>query len=248
MTGVAAQWCGAAPPAYRRTLEQRWKMEDAIRRRGAHGAWFSAASHRSPPSSPPTTTSRSTPKRSHAAAGRLQEEVEAEIGWMYETCHTDGRTMGRIDYTVWSEVFSCPNCAGEVVLLDEALNPATRRTRTAFPCPHCAAKLTKDNLARSFETLADPASGEPWKRIRLRPVLIHYSVDGARHEKAPDDADLEILDRVAGLPLPLEVPTNALPIDEMYPRIAPCAERVHPRAPPVPAPGPRGPWRRCGGA
>ena len=27
MTGVAAQWCGTAPPAWRRTLEQRWEAE-----------------------------------------------------------------------------------------------------------------------------------------------------------------------------------------------------------------------------
>ena len=215
MTGVAAQWCGAAPPAYRRTLEQRWQADGRPppawgARRVVLGdlspaATFIAANYNLP----------FDVEAFHAAAGRLLEEVEAEIGWMYETRHTDGRT-GRIDYTVWSEVFSCRNCAGEVVFLDEALDPATRRTRTVFPCPHCAAKLAKDNLVRSFETLADPASGKPWKRIRLRPVLIHYRVDGARHEKAPDDADLEILDRVAGLPLPPEVPTNAFPIDEMY--------------------------------
>ncbi len=215
MTGVAAQWCGTAPPAYRRTLEQRWHAEGRPppawgARRVVLGdlspaATFIAANYNLP----------FDVDAFHTAAGRLLEEVDDEIGWMYETRHTDGRT-GQINYTVWSEVFSCPNCAGEVVFLDEALDPATRRTRTAFPCPHCAAKLTKDNLVRSFETLADPATGQPWKRIRLRPVLIHYSMDGARHEKAPDDADLEILDRVAGLPLPPEVPTNAFPIDEMY--------------------------------
>ena len=236
MTGVAAQWCGAAPPAYRRTLEQRWHAEGRPppawgTRRVVLGdlspaATFIAANYNLP----------FDVEAFHAAAGRLLEEVEAEIGWMYETRHTDGRTTGRINYTVWSEVFLCPNCAGEVGFLDEALDPATRRTRTAFPCPHCAAKLTKDNLVRSFETLADPASGKPWKRIRLRPVLIHYSVDGARHEKAPDDADLVILDRVAGLPLPPGGADQRLPHRRDVPRIAAGAEGVHARASPVPAP------------
>ena len=150
------------------------------------------------------------------AAAELLTEVEAEIGWMYETLHTDGRTAGRINYTVWSEVFTCPDCAGEVVFFDEALDKGTRRTRSTFPCPHCTVKLTKDNLVRSFETLADPASGQPWKRIRLRPVLINYSVGEARYQKEPDADDLQVLNRVAGLPLPPEVPTNAFPIDEMY--------------------------------
>ena len=135
---------------------------------------------------------------------------------MYETLHTDGQTTGRINYTVWSEVFSCPECAGEVVFLNEALDTTTWRTRSTFPCPHCTVMLTKDTLVRSFETLADPATGQPWRRIRLRAVLINYSVGEARYEKAPDSADLDVLDRVGNLPLPSEVPTNAFPIDEMY--------------------------------
>ena len=216
MTGVAAQWCGTAPPAYRRTLEQRWKAEERDppewgARRVLLGdlspaATFIAANYNIP---------FDVAAFSEAAA-QLLKEVDAEIGWMYETLHTDGQTAGRINYTVWSEVFSCPDCAGEVVFVDEALDRATRRTRPAFPCPHCAVALTKDNLVQSLETLADPASGQPWKRIRLRPVLINYSVGDARYEKAPDAADLHVLDRIAGLPLPSEVPTNAFPIDEMY--------------------------------
>ena len=79
---------------------------------------------------------------------------------MYKTLHTDGKTKGRINYTVWSEVFSCPECIGEIVFLDEALDKKTQKTRSAFPCPHCSTELTKDNLERSFETLVDPASGE----------------------------------------------------------------------------------------
>lgn len=59
---------------------------------------------------------------SFAKAGkRLLKSLEQDIGWMYETVHSDGATKGRIDYTVWSEVFSCPECAGIVNFLDEAL-------------------------------------------------------------------------------------------------------------------------------
>ena len=80
------------------------------------------------------------------AAARLLKEIETEIGWMYETLHTDGKTKGRINYTVWSEVFSCPECAEQVVFLDEALDKETKRTRARFPCPHCSTELAKDNL------------------------------------------------------------------------------------------------------
>ena len=48
-------------------------------------------------------------------ARRILKEVEEEYGWMYDTMHTDGKTKGRINYTVWSDVFVCPECAEEVV-------------------------------------------------------------------------------------------------------------------------------------
>ena len=47
-----------------------------------------------------------------AQAGKqILEDVEQEIGWMYETLHTGWEDKGRIEYTVWSEVFNCPDCA-----------------------------------------------------------------------------------------------------------------------------------------
>ena len=65
--------------------------------------------------------------------------------------------IGRIEYTVWSEVFTCPDCAGEVVFLDEALDKETKRVKDVFPCPHCGSELTKHRMERCFETRFDPS-------------------------------------------------------------------------------------------
>ncbi|HSO83126.1 hypothetical protein [Thiocapsa sp.] len=46
---------------------------------------------------------------------------------MYETQHTDGKTKGRIEYTVWSQLYTCPECAGEINFTAEALDPQTKR-------------------------------------------------------------------------------------------------------------------------
>ncbi len=92
-------------------------------------------------------------------AQRILDEVDAELGWMYETLHTDGKTKGRINYTVWSEIFTCPECAAEVNFVKEALDEETKRVHGSFPCPHCGVELTKDNLERSFETRIDPVTG-----------------------------------------------------------------------------------------
>ena len=216
MTGVAAQWCGTAPDAYRLEVEARWRAEGRERpqwgaRRAILGdlspaATFIAANYNIP---------FDVAAFSDAAA-ELLKDVDEELGWMYETLHTDGSTKGRISYTVWSEVFSCPECAGEVVFFDEALDRTTGRTRDIFPCPHCATELTKRRLQRLFETMVDPASGEPWKRITLRPVLIRYGVGESAYEKEPDDHDLALLQHISELPMASIVPTARFPIEKMY--------------------------------
>ena len=216
MTGVAAQWCGTAPESYRKALEALWAKEGfgtpswGLRRTIQNDlsplAGFIAANYTLP-----------FDLEAFAEAGRaLLDGVEAELGWMYETLHADGETTGRIDYTVWSEVFSCPECATEVVFVDEALDRATGRVRTRFPCPECDAELNKDRLERVFESDVDAATGDVRQHVAFRPSLIRYTVDGGTFEKQPDSDDLARVRRIAQLPLPAEVPTNRLPVEAMY--------------------------------
>ena len=223
MTGVAAQWCGSAPAAYRNDLETAWKKEGRPAPRWgtrrvvlndlSPAATFIAANYNLP-----------FDLQAFAAAGRqLLREVAAEIGWMYETLHSDGRTRGRIEYTVWSEIFTCPECAGEFNFLDEALEKESKRVRDRFPCPHCGASLNKDRVERVLETRIDPLSGEPWKRVKFRPARITYQIGGTRYEKLPDDEDLAVLERIGELMPPATLPGNRFPIEAMYhgSRIAP---------------------------
>lgn len=223
MTGVAAQWCASAPAAYRHELEMEWKKQGkpapqwgarrVILNDLSPAATFIAANYNLP-----------FDVEAFAQAGkRLLEEVEQDIGWMYETLHTDGKTKGRIEYTVWSEVFTCPECAGEVNFLDEALDQDSKRVHDTFPCPHCSAELNKDRLERVLENRLDPATGEPWQRVKFKPALISYAVGKIRHEKSPDADDLARLAKIEALPLPARLPTTRFPIEAMYhgSRIAP---------------------------
>ena len=217
MTGVAAQWCETPPRSYRSEIATRWQQQGwpppewgtrhTIQGDLSPAATFIAANYTTP----------FDVDAFDRAGRRLLDDLEADIGWMYDTLHADDGTEGRIDYTVWSEVFSCPECAGEVVFLQEALDRETMGTRDRFPCPHCSVVLSKDNLQRSFRTRSDPASGEPWQRIRLEPVLINArATDVGRFGKPPDRNDLTNLERIENLPLPPEVPANAFPIERMY--------------------------------
>lgn len=223
MTGVAAQWCGSAPASYRHEIEMAWKKEGrpapkwgarrVILNDLSPAATFIAANYNLP-----------VDVEAFAKAGQqLLDELEAEIGWMYETLHADGKTKGRIEYTVWSEVFTCPECAGEVNFLDEALDEDSKRVREKFPCPHCGAELNKDRLERVLENRIDPVTGQPWQRVKFKPVLISYTVGRTRYEKTPDAADLQRLSNIEALPLPAALPTRRFPIEAMYhgSRIAP---------------------------
>ena len=216
MTGVAAQWCESAPLDYRAKLESEWKS--AGRAAPQWGARRTVLNDLSPAASF-IATNYTLPFDlvSFARAGKaLLDELATEVGWMYETLHADGETQGRIDYTVWSEVFSCPSCTDEVVFLDEALDQETKRVRDNFPCPHCGVKLTKASLERLFETTFDADIQESIKTLKRKPALIIYSVEGKRFEKKPDIQDLARLEKIAMLPLPPEVPRQAFPFDDMW--------------------------------
>jgi hypothetical protein len=216
LTGVAAQWCGVAPPSYRHQIDMEWKKAGrAPPKWGTRrivlndlspAATFIAANYNLP-----------LDVDTFAKAGKqLLADIERELGWMYETLHYDGKTKGKIEYTVWSEVFTCPECAGEINFLQEALENDTKRVRDSFPCPHCGVDLNKDRLERVLETRTDPATGTPWKRVKFEPALISYRIGKQRFEKSPDEADFEILRRVEGLPIPASMPTTRFPIDKMY--------------------------------
>jgi DNA modification methylase len=210
MTGVAAQWCGSAPEAYRR------KVEAEIAKRGASkptwGTRLAVLNDLSPAATfIAANYNRPFDVREFARAGRqILNEVEQEIGWMYETQHSDGETKCRIEYTVWSEIFTCPDCAGEVVFLDEALDKTTKRVRDAFPCPHCGSELTKSRMERCFETRLDPHLKKTIRSPKRKPSLISYKIAKQRYEKAPDEHDLKVIERIQALPFPHGLPTDRM--------------------------------------
>lgn len=219
MTGVAAQWCGTAPESYRKELEARWKAEGREApewgaRRGVLGdlspaATFIAANYNIPFDADEFAE----------AARKLLDDVEDELGWMYETLHTDGKTQGRINYTVWSEVFSCRECGEEVVFLDAALDMKTGRISKKIECNSCGAVATKEKMDLLFETFWDEPHGRMDRRPRRVPLFINYGIDGVTKPKSftkrVDKNDIALLRRIEALGLPESLPVAELPDCQM---------------------------------
>lgn len=210
MTGVAAQWCGTAPSTYRHKIEMEWKKAgNPAPKWGARRVVLNDLS----PAAAFIGANYNLPfdVDAFAKAGKhLLRDVEREIGWMYETLHSDGKTKGRIEFTVWSEVFTCPECTGEVNFVDEALDTETKRVRDQFPCPHCGALLTKKRLEQLFESKFDLATGNNLSVPKRAPSIVSYKVGGTRYEKRPDAADLALLQKIASLPIPGNLPTDRM--------------------------------------
>lgn len=64
------------------------------------------------------------------AAEQIIAKLRDHCKWMFRTRHTGGNAnsfletdgYGEIDYTVWSDVFICPNCGNEIVYWDVAVD------------------------------------------------------------------------------------------------------------------------------
>jgi len=157
-------------------------------------------------------------------AKRILDEVEKECGWMYETRHVvngkeqiglDGKPiMGKINYTVWSDVFVCPHCAEELVFWDIAVDKDEGRIKTKYQCPHCNATLEKKSLERAMEQVYDKSLQKTMTRARQVPVLINYFVGRQRFEKEPDNDDLNLLKRIEEMQVPYWYPTGRMPKGE----------------------------------
>ncbi|WP_285906248.1 DNA methyltransferase [Pseudodesulfovibrio pelocollis] len=122
--------------------------------------------------------------------------IERECGWMYETTHTDGVTKAKVNYTIWSDVFVCPDCTNEIVFWNVAVDKESETVNDEFQCPNCQASLTKRNMDRAWVTTYDRFLGETIRQAKQIPALINYSVGGKRYEKKPDEGDFEILEKI----------------------------------------------------
>ena len=222
MTGVAAQLCGdrEAVQGLGYRVDEDGVVYDggeAISRLGARKAALVDLS----PAATFIAYNYNTPVDVVAferEAKRVLREVEAECGWMYETwhphCDHPQRMKARINYTVWSDVFLCPQCGEEMVFWDVAVDKATGyRKRRAEPlkCSACGMLAPLGRLDRAWVARYDPVLDEVIRSAKRIPVLINYSAERKKHEKDPDAEDLALIDSVDEALVLSEYPTYRMP-------------------------------------
>ena len=215
MTGVAAQMCGNPDPEFKMIIEKempyvKWGARKAILNDLSPAATFIAFNYNTPVDV----------YKFQEEATRILEECEKELGWMYETRHVvDGKIqtgidgqpiMGRINYTVWSDVFICPTCSNEILFWDVAVDQEKGKVNETFFCPQCRSELSKRNCTRAQETYFDTRLKKTVTMAKQVPVLINYSVGKKRFEKKPDEFDLALIEKINNMEIPYWYPTDRM--------------------------------------
>ncbi len=140
---------------------------------------------------------------------QILNQIKKDYGWMYETKHSNGK-MGEINYTIWSDVFICPECTSEVVFWDVAVDKDAGKVKDVFFCPDCNAKLNKRVMGHAFVSKYDPIIKDTVRQAKQVPVLINYTYEKKRFEKIPDSFDLDLIEKVSGEVIPHWVPNIRL--------------------------------------
>lgn len=132
--------------------------------------------------------------------------LEKEVGWLYRCQHGEQSDAGMVTEYVWTEIFSCPECAGEIDFLRDACGPDAVPFEK-ITCPHCNAELTKAKLEKRFESYIDSFTGKTESRPVRKLGRIHYKVGRNSFTREPNENDLKKIEQTNAV-----APANTMPI------------------------------------
>lgn len=141
-----------------------------------------------------------------AAWDRIRESLDSEESRHYSIRCSDCRGRGRLRYTIWSDVYRCPNCRTQLTLWD-ATDRRSGRVPRDLTCAGCGHSWPKS--ART--------------RVRVDPVWVAYTCTCRRgvRQRALTIAERRRASRFSPPPSRLFVPSAVIDTDrEMYQRSA----------------------------
>lgn len=152
-------------------------------------------------------------------AHRIIRDVEKEFSWMYETWHPDcedpKKVKAEINYTIWSEVVSCPHCLASFTYYDKFFDADSFSIKDEIVCPNCSAKIGKNEVEIVYENTIDSSLNTTIESPKRVPVVINYRMGKKSYNKKPDAFDLQIIERIFTFPISKYIPQTKLPDMQM---------------------------------
>lgn len=198
MTGVAANMCASK------------EFVDSLNMNGTTGKRNCICSDLSPIASF-LSASFNTPIDATKFVRKAKEiinKVKEEYGWLYSTKTPNGK--GEIVYTVWSDVFLCPQCGEEIIFCSQVSDIYTGKINDDFECPRCHSKQSKKSMNHLFVSEYDSRIEELTSIAKTVPVLIKYKIGNKTYTKPLDKEDKELLNKIDELPYTDWIPTDKL--------------------------------------
>jgi DNA modification methylase len=133
---------------------------------------------------------------------RLISSSEESFGHLYLT-NEQGQQIP-LNYCIWSDVFTCPECAYEFPFFPHAVIHHGNKveTRKSFPCPNCGAMLSVRRVERVL-------TREGKKRVL---VWVNAGTGQRRVSRAPEECDFKLARQVAEM-----TPAAWYPLDNINP-------------------------------
>ena len=210
MTGVAAKQCEKADAQLKFRLAQEYKEKH-----GCEPKW--GERHAIVSDLAPAATFISANLNSDYKTDEVKKSITKKIDaiyeknkWMYETKHSDG-SIGRVNFMVWSEVASCPECSHEFVLWDVMADTTIGRMKKEFNCPNCSTSINKKKCQTVLVSEFDDGINQVVKSKRYIPVLIKYSANGKLFYKDADNDDKDLNEKINKISINSWFPTSRLP-------------------------------------
>lgn len=202
MTGVAANLCGS------KTEVEKLKEKD-VKVGVRHGicsdlspiATLIAASYNLPFDA----------KAFETKANAILDQVEKELGWMYETevdvtlGKETKKVKAKINYTIWSDIFTCPNCGSEINLWKETVKLHENKIESDVTCPQCRYTTAKSKLNPFKESYYDNNLHENFCINKKIPVRLNIIVNGKRDEVDVSQHDIELINKINSINEPISL-------------------------------------------
>lgn len=122
---------------------------------------------------------------------RIITELRNEYGYLYDVTSEGGRSLGRINFLVWSDYYYCPNCGEEYAYLKASLDMQKKKILDAYPCPKCGTIHSKKDASLVKTSTFDNVLNSVVIINKSKPLIIVYKNGSKSFERFATTADVE---------------------------------------------------------